>query len=71
MRTLLGLPLGLATVFVAVVLAVSILSGLNGVIPERDGPPMLRTLVLLLLQNTLVLAWTALLRRDRRTYPHR
>jgi ABC-type multidrug transport system permease subunit len=58
--------LAIASIAVVVALVISIMGGLNGVIPERDAPALLRTLVLLLLLNTLVLAWTALLRRRRR-----
>jgi hypothetical protein len=59
----LAVPLALATAVVATALVLSTMAGLNGVIPERDAPALLRTLVALLLLNTLVLAWTALLRQ--------
>jgi hypothetical protein len=57
------IPLAVATAAVALALTLSTMAGLNGVIPERDAPALLRTLVALLLLNTLVLAWTALLRQ--------
>lgn len=53
------------SILVAIALVISIMGGLNGVIPERDSPALLRTMVLLLLLNTLVLAWTVFMRRRR------
>lgn len=65
LMTWVAIPLVVATAAVAIGLVLSTMAGLNGVIPERDGPILLRTLVALLLLNTLVLAWTVLLRRPR------
>jgi hypothetical protein len=59
----LRVPLALATGAVALALVLQIMSGLNGVIPERNPHEMARTAVSLLLLDTLVLAWMALLRR--------
>ncbi|OLC56084.1 MAG: hypothetical protein AUH85_07280 [Chloroflexi bacterium 13_1_40CM_4_68_4] len=59
----LRVPLALATALVAIGLVLQIMGGLNGVIPERDPHEMARTAFALLLLDTLVLAWTALLRR--------
>jgi hypothetical protein len=61
--TLAAIPLVVASAAVAIGLVLSTMTALNGVIPERDAPILLRTLVALLLLNTLVLAWTALLRQ--------
>jgi hypothetical protein len=56
-------PLALASAVVAFQLVLSIMSGLNGVIPERDAHAMARTAVEVLLLNSLVLAWSVYLRR--------
>jgi len=56
-------PLAVVTAMVALQLVLQIMSGLNGVIPERDAHAMARTAVELLLLNSLVLAWSVLLRR--------
>ena len=57
------MPLALVTAVVAIALVLQIMSGLNGVIPERDPHEMARTAFALLLLDALVLAWMALLRR--------
>jgi hypothetical protein len=60
----LRLPVALATVAVAVALVLQVMGGLNGVIPERDPRYMAHAAVALLLLDTLVLAWMALLKRS-------
>ena len=57
--------LALLTAGVAAALVFSIMASLNGVIPDRDAPALLRTMMEQLLLNTLVLAWTALLHGRR------
>lgn len=60
---LLRLLLALATAVVAVALVFAVMLGLNGVIPERDHHEMAFAAVAVLLLDTLVLAWMALLSR--------